>query len=91
MYILYKNPIQLDTLNIVQYLHNEHISFLPNMILERNYPPFVTDLPTILYKNKLYIGLNKCVELYESYSGIHDLLDKANEFKKNNPSYTIKK
>ena len=37
-YVLYKKPIQLETLNIVQYLHYKNISFLPNVIIEKNYP-----------------------------------------------------
>lgn len=50
-YTLYKNPIQLDTLYIVQYLHYNKINFLPSIIIERNYPQFITDLPTIKYNN----------------------------------------
>ena len=88
MYVLYKNPIQLETLYIVQYLYHEHIPFLRNTIIEINYPSFVTYLPTIFYNNMLYIGLNECIKLFETYSGI---LEKANEFKKQNPRYTIKK
>lgn len=90
-YVLYKKPIQLETLNIVQYLHSQNINFLPNVIIEKNYPSYVTELPTILYDKKLYIGIDICVKLYETYSGIDNLLEKANEFKKLNPKYTIKK
>ena len=36
MYTLYKNPIQLETLYIVQYLHSKNMVFLPSYIIERN-------------------------------------------------------
>ncbi len=89
MYVLYKNPIQYNTLYSVQYLHSIGITFLPNMVIERNYPDNVVDLPSIYYNDKLYTGLDECISLYEEYSGIDNLLEKANEFKKNNPNYTI--
>ena len=91
MYTLYKNPIQLDTLYIVQYLHYKNIMFLPSIIIERNYPQFVTELPTINYKNKNYNGLVEIISLYENISGIDNILEKAIEFKNQNPKYTIKK
>ena len=90
MYYLYKNPIQLDTLHIVQYLHYKNIKFLPNIIIERNYPPFITHLPTIIYNKKIYSGLEEVISLYENISGIDNILEKANEFKIQNPKYTIK-
>jgi len=91
MYVLYKNPIQLETLHIVQYLYQENVHFLPSIIIERSYPIFVTNLPTILYNDNLYIGLDECIKLFETYSGIDNLLQKSNEFKILNPKYTIKK
>ena len=91
MYTLYKNPIQFDTLYIVQYLHYNKISFLPSSIIERNYPHFVTNLPTIIYDNCIYSGLTEIISLYEKISGIDNILEKALEFKKQNPKYTIKK
>ena len=91
MYFLYKNPIQHDTLCIVQYLHFHKIHFLPSAIIERNYPSFVTELPTIIYNNTIYCGLSEVVALYEQISGIVDLLEKSKLFKKENPKYTINK
>jgi CRISPR/Cas system CMR-associated protein Cmr5 small subunit len=76
MYILYKNPIQLETLNIVQYLYYNNIIFLPNTIIERNYPHFITELPTIIYNNNIYSGLKQVVSFYETISGIQKLLEK---------------
>lgn len=89
MYILYKQPIQLETLYIVQYLHSRGIHLLPSMIVERNYPANVTELPTIVYEQIQYNGLDQVVSLYESISGIDNLLEKSKEFKKQNPTYTI--
>lgn len=94
-YILYKNPVQLETLHIVQYLHSLNIHILPASIIERNHPSFITELPTIIHKNKdgslhTYSGLHQVICFYEEISGISNLLEKANEFKKNNPKYTIK-
>lgn len=91
MYTLYKNPIQLDTLYIVQYLHYNKINFLPSIIIERNCPQFITDLPTIKYNNCIYSGLTEVISLYENISGIDNILEKALEFKKQNSNYTIKK
>lgn len=91
MYILYKSPIQLDTLYIVQYLHYNNIIFLPSNIIERNYPQFVTNLPTIIYNKKYYNGLEEVISLYEKISGIDNILEKSREFKKQYPKYTIKK
>lgn len=91
MYILYKKPIQLETLAIVQYLHSINIFFLPDTIIERNHPSFIKELPSIIYKDKLYSGLEEVITLYESYSNIENLLEKAIEFKEKNPKYTIKK
>lgn len=59
MYILYKKPLQLDTLYIVQYLHSINITFLPHSIFERNHPPNVTNLPSILYDNLYIMGWTK--------------------------------
>ena len=91
MYILYKHPIQLETLHIVQYLHHNHICFVPATIVERNHPPNVIELPTIYYNYTWYSGLEQCIQLYETYSGIDNILEKANEFKRLHPKYTIKK
>jgi hypothetical protein len=46
-YILYKKPIQLETLYIVQYLYYLRIICIPKCCIERNYPIWVNDLPSI--------------------------------------------
>ena len=90
-YILYKQPIQLETLNIVQYLHNQLMNLLPSVIFERNYPPHITDLPAIQTPKELYLGIDRVVYFYGKQSGITNLLQKATYWKTQNPKYTIKK
>lgn len=90
-YILYKQPIQLETLHIVQYLHHQQITLLPTAIVERNHPPHITALPSIQTLTELHIGLDRVVNWYEQQTGITDLLKKAIEWKNENPKYTIKK
>jgi hypothetical protein len=46
-YILYKNPIQLDTLDIVQYLYSRNLDAQPFACIERNFPENITQIPTI--------------------------------------------
>jgi len=87
MYILYKNPIQLSTLHIVQYCHYNNIHIKPKYCIERNHPKEVKELPTIfdINENKYYSGLDEVIEYYQSKTG------KSNEFKKQNPDYHINK
>ena len=49
-YTLYKNPIQADTLAIIQYVHNfnKNVS-LPKHIYEVNHPENIKILPTIYF------------------------------------------
>ena len=91
MYDLYKLPIQLETLNIVQYLYSLGIDTRPCKIIERNHHSNACVLPTIHdhLTNKWYIGLPECIRYYESKSGINELYSKAIEFKKTLPVYRI--
>jgi hypothetical protein len=88
-YALYKNPMQLDTLAIVQYLHYKKISLRPTVIFERNFPENVTELPTIISRGIVYSGLGGCIRFYENMTGIDDIYEKAIKFKIANPKYTI--
>jgi hypothetical protein len=88
-YILYKEPVSLDTLHIVQYLHANGITLLPKYIIERNHGHGVPTLPTIACNNKVYAGLSEVVKFYENASGISDLLNKARTWKEKNPNYRI--
>lgn len=83
MYTLYKNPIQLDTLYIVQFLYSVGIDLRPNTIIERNHPIEATELPSLYDQDekKWYVGLHACVAYYENKSLIYDVLQKASEFK----------
>ena len=86
-YILYKNPIQLETLAIVQYLHSIGCDVRPFTCIERNHPDWVTELPSIETNSKKYIGLNQCISFYEEISNFKNLLSIALQFKNNNPDY----
>jgi hypothetical protein len=88
-YILYKEPISLDILYLIQYLYSQGIDFRPNVIIERNFPEDITQLPTVRYENNLYSGLDQIVKFYEECSDIPNLLQKAKQFKEENPNYTI--
>ena len=88
-YIVYKEPIALDTLYIVQYLYSKGLDFQPRTIVERNWPTEITQLPAIKYGSSLYLGLDQVVKFYEECSDIPNLLVKSKEFKEKNPSYII--
>ncbi len=90
MYTLYKNSEQYDTLFMVQYMYHCGISFLPNTIYETNFPSNIKVIPTIKYNNTLYEGSQQITALYEQISGISNLLNKAKQFKNNNPEYRIR-
>ncbi len=89
-YVLYKNPIQHNTLHIVQYLHSIGKSNEPQHCIERNYPEWAINLPAIKELNgTTHIGFENVVKYYEQKSGVKDLLEKVNIFKIENPNYTI--
>lgn len=92
-YILYKHPIELDSLAIVQYMYSLGYDLRPKRIVERNHPIDVCILPCIhdLSNNKYYRGMREIICFYENCFSIksNDLLEKALIFKKNNPDYRI--
>lgn len=91
IYILYKNPIQLDTLYIVQYLYYMGVNLIPKNCIERNHPSWVSELPSIETSNgERYIGLESCIAFYEKTSGINNLYSKSTLFKELNPKYCIR-
>lgn len=88
-YILYKLPIQKETLAIVQYLHARGILLLPSACIERNHPEWVTELPSIQTEHDKYVGLTQCLRFFEEQSGISGVLTLATEFKEQHPEYRI--
>lgn len=90
-YTLYKNPIQLDTLAIVQYLHSIGTDMRPQKIIERLFPEWVTELPSIeeTYSGTQYVGMQQCVQFWEQQSGVTQLQQKAAKFKHDYPNYRI--
>lgn len=90
--ILFKNPIQYDTLYIVRYLHSLgfHDS-VPNHIIERNHPTYIKELPTLSVEHRYYIGIENIIKYYENKYKINNLLDKSIKFNEENPDYKIRK
>ena len=89
-YILYKNPIQYDTLYIVKYLHYLGINIIPTCCIERNHPEWVKELPSIeTVEKERYIGINECIYFFEKKTNIDNLYNKSYEFKNMNPNYRI--
>lgn len=71
-YVLYKEPISPDTLNIVRYLHAQGIDARPASIVERDHPQECRQLPTI-YDTKgreWYVGLESCLYFFEKFTGL---------------------
>jgi hypothetical protein len=91
-YILYKNPVQLDTLAVVQYLHfMGHTDLLPQSIFERCFPGEISQLPAVYdtRDHRLYLGIDEVISFFETRSRVTDLLRKALEFKHQNPHYRV--
>lgn len=91
-YTLYKEPVQLETLAIVQYLHHCGISLLPSRVIKRCHPPELLPLPSIVEHDSgtVYRGLDGCVRFYEAATGIGNVLSKALVFKQQHPDYRIR-
>jgi len=90
-YTLFKNAIQYDTLAIVQYMHSIGVEALPKACVERCHPEWAHSLPSIeTSSGERYIGLDACVQFYESIAGLRDLLQKATAFKAANREYRIR-
>lgn len=89
-YTLYKEPVSLDTLYIVQYLHSINIDVTPSVIIERSYPKEISKLPSIITENgAIYSGLDEVVQYYTSLSSIQNLLQISKNFKISFPEYRI--
>ena len=89
-YVLHKNPMQPDTLAIVQFLHSVGINMRPRCCVECNHPPHITELPAIEDDaGNVHAGLRACVDFYELHSGFRGLLDKSVAFKVANPGYRV--
>jgi hypothetical protein len=89
--ILFKNPIQYDTLYIVRYLHSlGYHDSIPKMIIERNYPVNVIELPTLFVDNEYFYGLTNIILYYEKKYNITNLLEKSIKFNEENPNYKIR-
>lgn len=88
-YALCKNPVQLDTLNIVRYLHSIGVEARPSVVYERNHPAWATCLPAVLDLDTTmrHCGFDAVVRYLEDRSGVCDLALKPAVF---DSDYTIK-
>lgn len=89
-YTLYKKPIDTETLAIVRFLHHSGYDTRPTYIIERNYPSWVTDLPSI-YDGDYHIGMEACIQFFENKTHIENIKEKSAEFLLQNPKYRINK
>lgn len=90
-YTLFKNPVQLDTLAVIQYLHHLGKDLRPSSVIERNHADWVTELPSIKDEGSgsTYIGINDCMKFWEEHSQTTNLLHSALSWKAFNPNYRI--
>ncbi len=92
-YVLFKHPLQLDTLSIVRFLcHKGHNDMRPVRCIERNHPAWAHDLPSIeLASGERYVGLGSCIQFYAQETGQdpNSLLSNANAFNAANPDYRL--
>lgn len=90
-YVLYKKG-EVELINdIILFLDWKKKDFTPKAIFERAFPAQIVKLPAIhdLDNNVCYIGLDKCIEFYESKSKLKDILNKIETFKKKHPNYSL--
>ena len=90
-YVLYKAPIQLETLCVVQYLYALGIDLRPTSVVERNHSVRATALPAVheVAIDEWHVGLDACVRFYEARSGLGDLARLAARFKDEHPDFRI--
>ena len=95
-YILYKDPVMKETLDIVQYLHFlGYPNVEPKMCIERDYPDKISIIPSIecIHSGKIYHGLSQCIEYYITKYQIpmseEEFLRTSINFKLKNPEYRI--
>lgn len=94
-YVLHKNAVQLDTLSVIRYLHSRHapqLSVTPTACVERNWPDWVVQLPSIECSTdgRRYVGMGECVRFWSALADEDEstLLANATLFAQRNPGYT---
>jgi hypothetical protein len=93
-FVLYKNAVQLDTLEIVRFLHAARVpGASPASCVERAWPQWVTELPAIkdLDDGTLYVGMQRCVSFWEARSGVSNLRDRARAFSEQHPAFRVQR
>ena len=93
-YVLYKLPVSLDTLAVVQYLHAHGVpGAVPRACVERSHPPHVAhNLPAILVDDDWHVGLDACLRFWAALEQKKEdapLLCRALEWKRRNSDFRI--
>ena len=90
LYKTHENPNCEKLLNLSRYLYSKNIDVRPMSVIEKNFPQFITSLPTIVFFNGYKIcGYSLIVEHYEKLLSKKNLSEKAEKFIKLNPNYRI--
>ena len=77
LYVLYKNPIQPNTRKAVSYLAGLGYNVHPTIIVERNYPSWVTQVPSIeTGTGDRFVGWDRCLQFWERETGVWGLHEK---------------
>ena len=81
-YTLCKNPVQVDTLAAVRYLHSQGFDARPAVVYERHHPSWGTPLPSARDHDtgETYCGFDAVIGYLERCFGITDLAKKAASF-----------
>lgn len=71
-------------LNIINYLQSIGHDAVPSMVIEHNFPKYITVLPTVVIGVNSYSGIDSIVNYFEKTLGLNDLIKKSNKYKKIN-------
>lgn len=92
-HVLFKRPVELDTLHVVQYLYSLGHDVRAEACIERNHPEWaVESLPCIeTAAGERHVGLDACVRFYAACASVpaSSLVAEAVAFKQAHPEYRI--
>jgi hypothetical protein len=91
LYKIHDDPNCELLLNIVRYLHATcNIDLRAKTVIEKNFPEYITCLPTIiLYNDQTIVGIDNIITYIESITNQQNLKNKAIIFANNNPNYRM--
>jgi hypothetical protein len=80
----HENPDCDQLLHVINYLQSVGYDAVPSMIIEHNFPKYITVLPTAIIGANSYFGIESIVNYFEKTLGLDNLMDKSNKYKKIN-------